>query len=93
LQEGSSDPRSDRTEPTAEKMLLDIMTFSCTHRADCTSLTVKNIPLISDATLDEKSLTGLFSDQLSYSIISHRVRFHKEEIIFKYKESKKSISI
>lgn len=54
--------------------------------------TVKNTPLISDAILDEKSLTGLFSDQLNYSSKSHRVKFHKEEITFKYKEPKKSIS-
>lgn len=44
LREGSSDPRSDRTDPTAGNMLLDTMTFACTHRADCTTLTVK-IPL------------------------------------------------
>lgn len=56
-------------------------------------LTIKNPPLTSDAILDEKSLTGLFSNQLNYTSKSHRFSFHKEEIIFKYRESKKSISI
>lgn len=69
------------------KLALDAVTFSCTYRADCTSLNIKNTLLISAIILGEKSLTGPFLGQLNYSSKSHRSGIRKEAIIFKYKES------
>lgn len=64
---GGSDPRSDRMEPTAEKMLLDATTFSRTRGAGGTAPTAQNTPLTSGSILDTKSLTGLFAARLNHS--------------------------
>lgn len=78
---------------TAGKLLFNAMTFPWPYRADCTPLIIKNTPLTSDAILDEKSLTGLFSDQLHYNSQSQRCRSQKwkKKKIFKHKEPKKKI--